>query len=78
MSGAGQNECMRRTLLFVLALAVIPVGVDAQADYQAASLATLRHSAEVGKDWNAAVEIITDERTSGRAARSFARASGAR
>ena len=27
----GQNEGMKRTLLFVLALAVIPVGVDAQA-----------------------------------------------
>jgi hypothetical protein len=69
---------MKKTLLFALALAVIPVGVDAQTDYQAASLATLRHSAEVGKDWNAAVEIITDERTSRRAAWSFARASGAR
>jgi len=28
---AGQNEGMKRTLLFVLALAVTPVGVDAQA-----------------------------------------------
>ena len=69
---------MKKPLQLVHALAVIPVGVDAQTDYQAAALATLRHSAEVGKDWNAAVEIITDERTSGRAAWSFARASGAR
>ena len=30
LSGAGQNEGMKKTLLFVLALAVIPVGVDAQ------------------------------------------------
>ena len=30
MSGAEQNEGMKKTLLFVLALAVIPVGVDAQ------------------------------------------------
>ena len=28
--GQGQNEGMKRTLLFALALAVIPVGVDAQ------------------------------------------------
>jgi TPR repeat protein len=31
LSGAGQNESMKRTLLFALALAVIPIGVDAQA-----------------------------------------------
>ena len=31
LSGAGQNEGMKRTLLFALALAVTPVGVDAQA-----------------------------------------------
>ena len=30
MSGAGQNQGMKKPLLFVLALAVIPVGVDAQ------------------------------------------------
>ena len=30
LSGAGQNEGMKRILVFVLALAVIPVGVDAQ------------------------------------------------
>ena len=28
--GAEQNQGMKRTLLFTLALAVIPVGVDAQ------------------------------------------------
>ena len=28
--GQGQNESMKKTLLFVLALAVIPLGVDAQ------------------------------------------------
>jgi TPR repeat protein len=32
--GAGQNEGMKKALLFVLALAVIPVGVDAQAPDQ--------------------------------------------
>ena len=30
LSGAGKNEAMKRILLWVLALAVIPVGVDAQ------------------------------------------------
>ena len=30
LSGAGQNQGMKKALLFVLALAVIPVGVDAQ------------------------------------------------
>ena len=30
--GRGQNEGIKKTLLFVLALAVIPVGVDAQVE----------------------------------------------
>jgi hypothetical protein len=44
MSGAGENEGMKKTLLFALALAVIPVGVDVEA----MELAQLRALAEQG------------------------------
>ncbi len=44
MSGAEQNEGMKKALLFVLAIAVIPVGVDAQGT----ELAQLRARAEQG------------------------------
>ena len=46
---------MKRTLLFVLALAVIPVGVDAQAEHP--TVTALRRSAEIGEQWNAAWEL---------------------
>ena len=43
---------MKKTLLFVLALAVIPVGVDAQAEHP--TVTALRRNAEIEKQWNAA------------------------
>ena len=46
---------MKRTLLFVLALAVIPVGVDAQAEHP--TVTALRRNAEIEKQWNAAWEL---------------------
>tara|TARA_B100001123_G_scaffold430724_1_gene551179 strand:- start:1412 stop:1957 length:546 start_codon:yes stop_codon:yes gene_type:complete len=47
---------MKRTLLFVLALAVIPVGVDAQTDFQVREVAAMKRNAEAG-EWYSAFQL---------------------
>ena len=53
---------MKKALLLVLALAVIPVGVDAQTDRQAAEVAAMRRNAEGGEWYSAfALDLYYDE-----------------
>ena len=48
VGGAGQNEGMKRTPLFVLALAVIPGGLDAQVTPSVSCAELVRRRSRIG------------------------------